>query len=100
MIGRPPELKSKQRVHANHKHTSCCRHHETNGSPMAEATSVRLVCGSLVRLPRTDAPLTSGPSKLARGGLAAAALGAIPLNEKDCTDQWLLSNPPYISKKV
>ena len=41
-----------------------------------------------------ERPQQAGPRR------SAAALGAIPLNEKDCTDQWLLSNPPYIIKKV
>ena len=48
--------------------------------PGPVAPSVRLVCGCLVRLPRTDAPLTSGPLLPSQRSSAAGGRGPPPLS--------------------
>ena len=54
---------------------------------------MRLVCGSPVRLPRTDAPLTSGYPYAWEPPVSDTVY------RWDCTVQWLRSNPPYVYTK-
>ena len=54
---------------------------------------MRLVCGAPVRLPRTDAPLTSGYPYAWEPPVSDTVY------RWDCTVQWLRSNPPYLYTK-